>query len=153
MNAFVEPDAFGEHRESEFTQRRREELVCDGRLNYSCVHRPKASMPLRVLCPSAFVEGVGAMSGGWVADRGPGIPRGPAVTRGVGTTPPTRGCIGDRRAPGVVVMRADASCLRLFASVRLSVVPPKADGPKGPAVVCALLVQCAGVRSEGKMRI
>ncbi len=34
----------------------------------------------------------------------------------------------DRRAPGVVVMRADASCQCLFVSVRLSVVPPKAIG-------------------------
>ena len=35
---------------------------------------------------------------------------------------------GDRCAPGVVVMRADASCQRQFVSVRLSVVPPKAIG-------------------------
>ena len=39
---------------------------------------------------------------------------------------PTR--TGDRCAPSVVVMRADASCRRLFVSVRLSVVPPKAIG-------------------------
>ena len=37
---------------------------------------------------------------------------------------PTR--TGDRCAPGVVVMRAEASCQCLFVLVRLSVVPPKA---------------------------
>ena len=109
--------------------------VCGGRLNTSCAHRPNASIPLRALCHSAFAEGVGAMLNGWVADRCPVIP----VVR------QSRGALGqrplpevgnstrtaDRRAPGVVVMRADASCRRLFVSVRLSVVPPKPSARAG----------------------
>ena len=49
--------AFGERGESEFTQRRREELGWGGWLSSWRVRRPNASMPLRALCPSVFAEG------------------------------------------------------------------------------------------------
>ena len=99
------------------------------------VRRPKASIPLRALCPSAFAEGVGAMSGGWAADRRPAIPVARQSRGALGQRPlpevgnSTR--TGDRCAPGVVVIRADASWLRLFVSVRLSVVPPKPSARAG----------------------
>ena len=123
----VEDHARAARRESARTRFRRLLSRVWRSVEFLRVRRPKASMP------PAFAEGIGAMLGGWMGGlvAGP-FPR-PGRCAGRWDNAPyrRRRAPGTGAPPGVVVMRADASCSRLFVSVRLSVVPPKPSARAG----------------------